>query len=76
MLITQVLNSEIVLFHCLVVPSMKTEVASANEGEEATKQNGYTIYLAFNSNGCLLGILFCVADVTMAVVAVCINLQS
>ena len=33
---------------------MKTEVVSANEGEEATKQSGYTVYLAFDSSGCLL----------------------
>jgi 5'-3' exonuclease len=44
----------VLLFRCLVVPSMKTEVLSANEGEEATKQSGYTVYLAFDSSGCLL----------------------
>jgi hypothetical protein len=32
----------------------KSEVVSANEREEASKQSGYTVYLAFNSSGCLL----------------------
>jgi hypothetical protein len=33
---------------------MKMEVVSANEGEEAMKQDGYTVYLAFDLNGYLL----------------------
>jgi len=48
-------GKRVLLFRSLCAPSMKTEVASANVGEDEGKEKGYILYLAFDSaDGSLL----------------------
>jgi hypothetical protein len=44
-------SERFLLFRAKCIPSMKTEVASANEGENPSKQKGYIMYVAFDMDG-------------------------